>query len=135
MCFPPISLIISSIGRMSLLSVILFVLKEEHASRQMIIIGEGEDGEKDIENKAGTEEASIMFIMLNMMVGLWSVGVGVSQGFVEGVPFNLRRAADKFLFGLIFLNNGVLMQLTKMGWIKSRDEIDPDADPPLRIML
>jgi len=131
----PISLIISSIGRMSLLSVILFVLKEEHASRQMIIIEEGGDGEKDIEKKAGTEEASSMFVMLNMMVGLWSVGVGISQGFVEGVPFNLRRAADKFLFGLIFLNNGVLMQLTKMGWIKSRDEIDPDADPPLRIML
>jgi hypothetical protein len=143
-CFSmPISLIISSIGRMSLLSVILFVLKEEHASRQMMIIGEGGDGEKDIEKKKekvkkkknGTEEASSMFVMLNMMVGLWSVGVGISQGFVEGVPFNLRRAADKFLFGLIFLNNGVLMQLTKMGWIKSRDAIDPDADPPLRIML
>jgi hypothetical protein len=133
----PISLIISSIGRMSLLSVILFVLKEEHASRQMIIIEGGDDGEKGIEKKkkAGMEEASSMFVMLNMMVGIWAVGVGISQGFVEGEPFNLRRAADKFLFGLIFLNNGVLMKLTKMGWIKSRDEIDPDADPPLRIML
>ncbi len=107
----PISLIISSIGRMSLLSVILFVLKEEHASRQMMIIEGGDDGEKGIEKKKSeTEEAaSSMFVMLNMIVGLWSVGVGISQGFVEGVPFNLRRAADKFLFGLIFLNNGVLM--------------------------
>jgi hypothetical protein len=61
--------------------------------------------------------------------------VGISQGFVAGIPFNLRRAADKFLFGLLFLNNGILMQLTKMGWIKDRDEIDSDADPPLHIGL
>lgn len=61
--------------------------------------------------------------------------VGISQGFAGGVPFNLRRAADKFLFGILFLNNGVLTQLTKMGWIKDREESDPDADPPLRIGL
>ena len=61
--------------------------------------------------------------------------VGISQGFSGGKPFNVRRAADKFLFGFLFLNNGMLMQLTKMGWIKDRDEIDPDADPPLRIAL
>ena len=92
----PVSLILSSIGRMSLLSVILFVLKEEHASRQMMIIeGTGDDGEKGIDKKKSeTEEAaSSMFVMLNMIVGLWSVGVGISQGFVEGVPFNVRRAA------------------------------------------
>lgn len=61
--------------------------------------------------------------------------VGISQGLAGGVPFNLRRAADKFLFGILFLNNGVLTQLTKMGWIKDREKIDPDADPPLRIGL
>ena len=61
--------------------------------------------------------------------------VGISQGFAEGIPFNLRRAADKFLFGTLFLNNGVLTQLSKMGWIKDREAIDPDADPPLRIGL
>ena len=61
--------------------------------------------------------------------------VGISQGFAGGMPFNLRRAADKFLFGLLFLNNGVLTQLTKMGLIKDRDEIDPDAEPILRIGL
>ena len=48
-------------------------------------------------------------------------------------PFNMRRAADKFLFGLLFLNNGVLSLLSKMGVIKKRDVIDPDADPPIRI--
>ena len=48
-------------------------------------------------------------------------------------PFNMRRAADKFLFGLLFLNNGVLSLLSKMGIIKKRDVIDPDADPPIRI--
>jgi hypothetical protein len=61
--------------------------------------------------------------------------VGISQEFAGGIPFNLRRAADKFLFGLLFLNNGVLTQLTKMGLIKDRDEIDPDAEPILRIGL
>ena len=61
--------------------------------------------------------------------------VGIAQGLSDVGPFNVGRAADKFLFGLLFLNNGVLSQLTKMGIIKKRDEVDPDADPPLRIGL
>ena len=61
--------------------------------------------------------------------------VGIAQGLSDGQVFNVRRAADKLLFGLLFLNNGVLSQLSKMGVIKRRDEEDPDADPPLRIGL
>ena len=59
--------------------------------------------------------------------------VGIAQGLAaDGMsqPFNLRRAADKFLFGLLFLNNGILSVLSKMGAITKRDEVDPDADPP-----
>ena len=62
--------------------------------------------------------------------------VGIAQGLMDigpTTPFNMRRAADKFLFGLLFLNNGVLSLLSKMGIIKKRDVIDPDADPPIRI--
>eukprot|EP00985_Skeletonema_marinoi_P000226 scaffold60_cov137-Skeletonema_marinoi.AAC.25 len=109
---------------------------EEHAGRSS-----GDDVVVDDENGGGLKEVgskrkgSGTFVVLNMLVGLWAVGVGISQGFAGGMPFNLRRAADKFLFGLLFLNNGVLTQLTKMGLIKDRDEIDPDAEPILRIGL
>ena len=65
--------------------------------------------------------------------------MGIAQGLIDGPssPFNVRRAADKLLFGLLFLNNGVLSQLSKMGIIKKRDEEndDPDADPPLRVVF
>lgn len=64
--------------------------------------------------------------------------MGIAQGLAaDGMsqPFNLRRAADKFLFGLLFLNNGILSVLSKMGVITKRDEVDPDADPPLRLGL
>mmetsp|Transcript_7442 Transcript_7442/g.10846 ORF Transcript_7442/g.10846 Transcript_7442/m.10846 type:complete len:364 (-) Transcript_7442:144-1235(-) len=128
-CSVPVSLIVSSIGRGCLLSMILFVLKEEHPSRSSEAGGDVDlDGRK-------VKGSGTFFVVLNMLVGLWAWGVGISQGFSGGIPFNPRRAADKFLFGLLFINNGVLMQLTKMGWIKDRDEIDPNADPPLRIAL
>ena len=64
----PVSTIISSIGRGCLLSTILFVLKEEHASRSSAdVINEGRTKEKKTK---GSEES----IVLNMMVGLWAVG-------------------------------------------------------------
>ena len=58
----PVSTIVSSIGRGSLLSMILFVLKEEHASRSVDV----DDG--------GKTKGSGTFVMLNMLVGLWAVG-------------------------------------------------------------
>ena len=63
--------------------------------------------------------------------------VGLAQGLSDSPasPFNIRRAADKLLFGVLFLNNGILSKLAKMGWIKRRDEIDPDVDPPLRVVF
>lgn len=63
--------------------------------------------------------------------------VGIAQGLADGPaqPFNIRRAADKFLFAVPFLNNGILGCLTKMGVIERRDEEDPDADPPFRVPL
>lgn len=63
--------------------------------------------------------------------------MGIAQGLSDGPgnPFNLRRSADKFLFGMLFLNNGVLSQLSKMGMIEDRSEVDPDADPPLRVVF
>mmetsp|Transcript_20121 Transcript_20121/g.29864 ORF Transcript_20121/g.29864 Transcript_20121/m.29864 type:complete len:471 (+) Transcript_20121:35-1447(+) len=134
-CSVPVSSIVSSIGRGCLLSMILFVLKEEHAGRSCggddVVVDENDGGLQEV----GKMKGSGTFVVLNMLVGLWAVGVGISQGFAGGIPFNLRRAADKFLFGLLFLNNGVLTQLTKMGLIKDRDEIDPDAEPILRIGL
>jgi len=52
------------------------------------------------------------------------------------MPFNIRRAADELLLGLLFLNNGILSsQLSKRGIVKKRDKEDPDAAPPLRIGL
>eukprot|EP00577_Skeletonema_sp_RCC1716_P012515 CAMPEP_0113417316 /NCGR_PEP_ID=MMETSP0013_2-20120614/25584_1 /TAXON_ID=2843 ORGANISM="Skeletonema costatum, Strain 1716" /NCGR_SAMPLE_ID=MMETSP0013_2 /ASSEMBLY_ACC=CAM_ASM_000158 /LENGTH=402 /DNA_ID=CAMNT_0000304429 /DNA_START=153 /DNA_END=1361 /DNA_ORIENTATION=+ /assembly_acc=CAM_ASM_000158 len=135
-CSVPVSSIVSSIGRGCLLSMILFVLKEEHAGRSSgdedVVFDENGGGLKEVGSK---RKGSGTFVVLNMLVGLWAVGVGISQGFAGGIPFNLRRAADKFLFGLLFLNNGVLTQLTRMGLIKDRDEIDPDAEPILRIGL
>mmetsp|Transcript_19947 Transcript_19947/g.30042 ORF Transcript_19947/g.30042 Transcript_19947/m.30042 type:complete len:135 (+) Transcript_19947:378-782(+) len=113
----------------------------EECWQQLESAVESDDVVVDDENDGGLKEVgkkrkgSGTFVVLNMLVGLWAVGVGISQGFVGGIPFNLRRAADKFLFGLLFLNNGVLTQLTKMGLIKDRDEIDPDAEPILRIGL
>lgn len=63
--------------------------------------------------------------------------MGIAQGLIDGptMPFNIRRAADKFLFGFFFLNNGVVSLLLKMGIISRRDEDDPDADPPLRVVF
>lgn len=114
----PVSLTISSMARLGLLSVVLYVLKDAAERKRL--------------------EGST-FVKLNMMVGLWAIGVGIAQGLIDGpmMPFNIRRAADKFLFGLLFLNNGVLSQLSKMGIIKKRDEEndDPDADPPLRVVF
>ncbi len=57
----PVSTIVSSIGRGSMLSMILFVLKEEHASRSV-----------DVDN--GETKGSGTFVVLNMLVGLWAVG-------------------------------------------------------------
>eukprot|EP00984_Skeletonema_dohrnii_P017579 scaffold8052_cov135-Skeletonema_dohrnii-CCMP3373.AAC.3 len=110
---------------------------EEHAGRSsgdedVVVDDENDGGLKKVGKK---RKGSGTFVVLNMLVGVWAVGVGISQGFAGGIPFNLRRAADKFLFGLLFLNNGVLTQLTRMGLIKDRDEIDPDAEPILRIGL
>ena len=137
----PVSLSISSIARLGLLSFILYVLKDAAERKRL----------------EGTT-----FIKLNLMVGMWAFGgefclsfiahtislsytqfvtnkiVGIAQGLAaDGMsqPFNLRRAADKFLFGLLFLNNGILSVLSKMGVITKRDEVDPDADPPLRLGL
>ena len=64
--------------------------------------------------------------------------MGIAQGMIDGpmMPFNIRRAADKFLFGLLFLNNGILPQLSRMVMVRKREEEDdPDADPPLRIVF
>ena len=110
-----VSLTISSIARLILLSVMAYVLKDAAERKRL----------------EGTT-----FIMLNSIVGLWAFAVGIAQGLADTTgPFNVRRAADKLLFGLLFVNNGVLSQLSKMGIISKRDEVDPDADPPLRIMF
>ncbi|KAL9178487.1 hypothetical protein ACHAXT_001825 [Thalassiosira profunda] len=109
----PVSLTLSSIARLGLLSSILYVLKDAAERKRL---------------EGGT------FIKLNLMVGLFALGVGIAQGLGDG-PFNARKAADKLLFGILFLNNGILSQLAKMGVIQKRDEVDPDADPPLRIIL
>lgn len=63
--------------------------------------------------------------------------MGIAKGMAgaQAGPFNIRRAIDRLLFGLLFLNNGILSQLTKMGVIERRDTEDPEADPPLRISL
>ena len=98
-----------------MLSFILYVLKDAAESKRL-------------------EDKTI--IILNIIVGLWAFGVGIAQGLVNSTPtnpFDIKRAADKFLFGLLFLNNGMLSLLSKMGVISKRDEpIDAD-DPPLRI--
>ena len=111
----PVSITLSSIGRLGLLSFILYLLKDAAESKRL-------------------EDKTI--IILNMIIGLWAFGVGIAQGLVNSSqtnPFDIKRAADKFLFGLLFLNNGMLSLLSKMGIISKRDEpIDAD-DPPLRI--
>ena len=61
-CSVPVSLIVSSIGRGCLLSVISFVLKEDHASR----VSSGGGGRK--------VKGSGVFVVLNMLVGLWAWG-------------------------------------------------------------
>jgi hypothetical protein len=109
----PVSLNISSIARLSLLSVLLCILKDG-AERDRL------DGST--------------FIKLNVCVGLWAFGVGIAQGFGIG-DFNIRRAADKLLFAALFLNNGVVSQLRKMGFVRKEDPNDPDVDPPLRVSL
>jgi len=112
----PVSLTISSVARLGLLSALLYILKDASEWKRL-------------------EETT--FVQLNMMVGLWAIGVGIAQGLIDfpTMPFNIRRAADKILFGLIFLNNGVVSQLSKMGIIKKRYDMDPDADPPLRVLF
>lgn len=107
----PASLNVSSIARLGLLSVILYVLKD------------------------GAERNRLdrtTFIKLNMNVGLWALGVGMAQGAQDG--FNIRRAGDKLLFALLFLNNGIISALRKTGLVK-REEQDSDGDPPLRVKL
>lgn len=108
----PVSLTVSSIARLTLLSVILYSLKDA-AERDRL-------------------EGST-FIKLNIMVGLWAVGVGTVQGFRHGT-FNLRRAADKFLFAVLFLNNGIISLLRKMGYMKKTED-GTEGDPPLRVSL
>ena len=111
----PVSITLSSIGRLGMLSFILYVLKDA-AER------------KELESKT--------FIILNMIVGLWAFGVGIAQGLVNSTPtnpFDIKRAADKFLFGVLFFNNGVLSLLSKIGMISKRDEPIDSDNPPLRI--
>lgn len=108
----PASLNISSLARLGLLSVILYVLKDASDRDRL-------DGST--------------FIKLNVSVGLWALGVGIAQGFGEA-EFSLRRAADKLLFAALFLNNGIISQLRKLGLMKKEDN-DSDQDPPLRVNL
>ena len=108
----PVSLNISSMARLGLLSVILYVLKDA-AERDRL------DGST--------------FIKLNMLVGLWACGVGAAQGFGRG-GFSIRRAADKLLFAALFLNNGIISHLRKIGMMKT-DDSNSDGDPPLRVNL
>ena len=66
-CSVPVSLIVSSIGRGSLLSMILFVLKEEYASRSI----SGHDVDLNDGRKV---KGPGTFIVLNVLVGLWAWG-------------------------------------------------------------
>ena len=138
----PVSLTISSMARLGLMSVILYVLKDAAERKRL---------------------GGSTFIKLNMMVGFWALGgkqellcfrcifavrfsfivastnillffvysvVGIAQGLNNAsldIPFNIRRAFDKFLFALLFLNNGILSQLSKMNVIQQRDAKDPGA--------
>jgi len=106
----------SSIARLGYLSVVLYILKDGAERKRL---------------------GGRTFANLNLMVGLWALGVGIAQGLSDGPtsPFNIRRAADKFLFAILFLNNGMLSLLSKMGIIQARDHVDPDADPPLRVVF
>ena len=108
----PSSLNVSSLARLGLLSVILFILKDASDRNRL-------DGST--------------FIQLNIYVGLWALGVGIAQGFGQA-EFSVRKAADKLLFAALFLNNGIISQLQKAGLMKKED-IDSDEDPPLRVNL
>jgi hypothetical protein len=108
----PVSLNISSIARLGLLSVILYVLKDA--------------AERDRLNGS-------TFIKLNLSVGLWAFGVGIAQGFGNG-DFNVRRAADKLLFAVLFLNNGIISILQNMS-LMQRENPDSGGEPPLRVNL
>ena len=116
LCSLPASLTVSSIARLGLLGAMLYALKEGAEQQRL-------------------EETT--FVRLNLMIGLWSVGVGLAQGTADGptAPFNVRRTIDRLLFGALFLNNGLLSQLSKMGIIARRDRVDPEAGPPLRLGL
>jgi len=75
-CSVPVSSIVSSIGRGCLLSMILFVLKEEHAGRSsgdedVVVDNEDGGGLKEVGSK---RKGSGTFVVLNMLVGLWAVG-------------------------------------------------------------
>ena len=74
-CSVPVSSIVSSIGRGCLLSMILFVLKEEHAGRSSgdddVVFDENGGGLKEVGSK---RKGSGTFVLLNMLVGLWAVG-------------------------------------------------------------
>lgn len=107
----PVSLTISSIARLGLLSVLIYVLKDA-AERDRL------------------EGAT--FVKLNMLVGFWATGLGLAQGFGGG-EWNVRRASDKLLFAILFLNNGIISQLRKMGLMKKSN--DDSEDPPLRVSL
>jgi len=111
----PVSITLSSIGRLGVLSFILYVLKDAAESKRL-------------------EDKTI--IILNIIVGLWAFGVGIAQGLVNSSPmnpFDIKRAADKLLFGILFLNNGILSLLTNLGFISKRDEPIDSDNPPLRI--
>ena len=73
-CSVPVSSIVSSIGRGCLLSMILFVLKEEHAGRSCggddVVVDENDGGLQEV----GKMKGSGTFVVLNMLVGLWAVG-------------------------------------------------------------
>jgi hypothetical protein len=72
----PVSLTVSSIGRVSLLSVILFVLKEEHACRssRVYIDNDNDDVDGGMKKNEKVTKGCGTFVALNMMVGLWAVG-------------------------------------------------------------
>jgi len=75
--------------------------------------------------------------MSSIFVACVRFTVGISQGLGGAMAgtFSVRRAADKLLFGIVFLNNGLLSLLSRVGVIENREVTDPDADPPLRIVF
>ena len=72
---------------------------------------------------------SLLHRQIILLFFVYSV-VGIAQGLNNAsldIPFSIRRAFDKFLFALLFLNNGILSQLSKMIIIQQRDAKDPGA--------